>query len=32
MQKGNIDDRLATCLITVRINKTNNKYKGAKNE
>ena len=31
-EKDYIDDRLATCLITVRINKTNNKYKGEKNE
>ena len=31
-KKDNIDDRLAICLKTVRINKTNNKYKGVKNE
>ena len=30
MQKDNIDDRLAICLKTVRIKKTNNNYKGAK--
>ncbi len=32
MQKESFDDRLATCLKTVRINKTNNNYKEAKNE
>ena len=30
MHKDNIDDRLAICLKTVRINKINNNYKGAK--
>ena len=32
MQKESFDDRLATCLKTVRINKTNNNYKEVKNE
>ena len=32
MKKDNINDRLATCLKTIRINKTNNNYKEAKNE
>ena len=30
MQHDNLDDRVAICLKTVRVNKINNNYKGVK--